>query len=369
MTTQTKIVIVGEAYGEAEARLQFPFVGASGIELIRMLGESGLIELTETDRSYIRQYYTKSDPACARAIWQLHPEIFCTNVFNIHPARNDIEHFCGPKAEGIPGYPALIKSKYVSSLYENQLDRLCNEILAHNPNLVICLGNTPLWALSGKTGISKIRGTTLPSTHTVADYKLLPTYHPAAVLRQWELRPTVIADFMKAKRECEYDDIRRPEREIWIEPSLEDIEEYIRSHIRGCDLLSVDIETSGSRITCIGFAPSPRTAIVIPFDDWRSKDGNYWPTREIEAKCWGIVRRVLGDPDIPKLFQNGAYDIAFLWRAYGIKTMGAAHDTMLLQHALQPEALKGLGYLGSIYSDEGSWKHMRRKDETIKRDA
>ena len=81
------------------------------------------------------------------------------------------------------------------------------------------------------------------------------------------------------------------------------------------------------------------------------------------------MRRVLGDPDIPKLFQNGAYDIAFLWRAYGIKTMGAAHDTMLLQHALQPEALKGLGYLGSIYSDEGSWKHMRRKDETIKRDA
>jgi DNA polymerase I-like protein with 3'-5' exonuclease and polymerase domains len=81
------------------------------------------------------------------------------------------------------------------------------------------------------------------------------------------------------------------------------------------------------------------------------------------------VREILEDRAIPKLFQNGAYDISFLWRAYGIKTMGAAEDTMLLSHALQPESLKGLGYLGSIYSDEGSWKHMRKKDETVKRDA
>jgi DNA polymerase I-like protein with 3'-5' exonuclease and polymerase domains len=87
------------------------------------------------------------------------------------------------------------------------------------------------------------------------------------------------------------------------------------------------------------------------------------------VKCWRIVRRILENPRTPKLFQNGMYDIAFLWRAYGIKTVNAAEDTMLLQHAIQPEALKGLGYLGSIYSDEGSWKHMRKKDETIKRDA
>ena len=82
-----------------------------------------------------------------------------------------------------------------------------------------------------------------------------------------------------------------------------------------------------------------------------------------------MVADTLADAGIPKLFQNGLYDIAFLWRAYGIRTMGAAEDTMLLSHALQPESLKGLGYLGSIYSDEKSWKHMRRKDETIKRDA
>ena len=264
---------------------------------------------------------------------------------------------------------ALIKSKYVREEFANELDRLADEIINLDPNLIICLGNCSLWALAGRTGITKLRGTTLLSTHTAADFKLLPTYHPSAILRQWDNRPTVIADLMKAKRESAYPEIRRPPREIWIEPTLDDIRTFKSTFIDQCKLLSVDIETSGQRVTCIGFAPSNTTAIVIPFDDARQPSGSYWPTRDDEAKCWNLVRSILGDSRIPKLFQNGAYDISFLLRAYGIKTLNCAEDTMLLSHALQPEGLKGLGYLGSIYSDEGAWKHMRKKDETIKRGA
>jgi hypothetical protein len=40
---------------------------------------------------------------------------------------------------------------------------------------------------------------------------------------------------------------------------------------------------------------------------------------------------------------------------------------MLLHHALQPESLKGLGFLGSVYTDEGNWKQMRNVG-TVKRD-
>lgn len=108
--------------------------------------------------------------------------------------------------------------------------------------------------------------------------------------------------------------------------------------------------------------------MVIPFDDPRAKGGSYWPTRQSELQAWGLVRSILVDADIPKLFQNGMYDIAFLWRSYGIATRGAAHDTMLLHHALQPESLKGLGYLGSIYTDFGPWKTERKAVETIGRD-
>jgi len=336
------IFFIGEALGDSELRTPGnpPLVGPSGAELIRMLGEAGVIQLSSADRELLRRYYAESKPEHINTIWSNHPEVYRTNVFNFAIPRNDIANLCGSKAEGIAGYPALIKSKYLRAEFEPELDRLAAELISRDPNVVVCLGNTPLWALSGKSGISKVRGTTLLSTLTAVDFKLLPTYHPAAVIRDWSQRPTTIADFMKAKRESAFPEIRRPPREIWIEPTLEDIAEFANSFIRGCDLLSTDIETSGQRITCIGFAPSADRAIVIPFDDSRNLSGSYWPTWEAEYRCWNLVRGILEDRSIPKLFQNGAYDIAFLWRAYGIRTMGAAEDTMLLSHALQPGNVK-----------------------------
>lgn len=368
--TNKPIFLVGEARGEYEARINSAFVGPSGIELLRMMNEAGLITLDSADTADISRFYKRGDPHAIDAIWLRHPEFYRTNVFNIHPPANRLEFFCGPKAEGIPGYPALIPSKYCRAEFSSELDRLGDEILQYDPNLILALGNTPLWALAGRTGVSKLRGTTRYSTHCVADFKILSVYHPSAVLREWSHRPVTIVDLQKATREAAYPDVRRPACEIWIEPTLADIERFINDHVLGCDLLSVDIETSGNRVTCIGFAPSERLAIVIPLDDERRKGGSYWETAADERACWRLIADVLVDASIPKLFQNGLYDIAFLIRAYGIGVRGAREDTMLLHHALQPEALKGLGFLGSIYTDHGAWKSERKgAANTIKRDA
>jgi len=337
----TNIVIVGEAYGEQEEKAQTAFVGAAGYELNRMLDEAGL----------------------RRA------DCYVTNVFNRRPTNNKIEAFCGPKQEGIRGYPPLTKSGYVRKEYVPELERLADEIVSYNPNLILALGNTPLWALGGKTGITKYRGVPFISTHTATGYKVLPTYHPAGIFRQWSHRPIAIVDLIKAKRESEYPEIRRPHREIWIEPSLEDLEEFYNRYINvPPKRVSVDIETVGDQITCIGFAPTPRIALVIPFYDSRRKGRHYWFDRDRERLAWLFVKRILSDKDIKKTFQNGAYDIAFQWRSMGLETYGADEDTMLLHHSLQPESLKGLGFLGSIYTDEGAWKIERKGTSTIKRD-
>lgn len=362
------VFLLGEAQGEAEAKIGRGFVGTSGAELLRMLHEAGVITFTSADRDFMSRYYRTYDPWCLDAIWELHPEVYRTNVFQQHPPRNELKHFCGPRATGLPHFPALIKSGYVRKEFAHEMDRLGDEILAQDPNIIIALGNSALWALCGRTGVTKLRGTTCVSTHTVSGYKLLVTYHPAAVCRQWELRPTTVADLSKINREKEFPDVRRPACEIWTEPALEDIEVFIRDAIAPCEILSVDIETSGSQITCIGFAPRSDLAIVIPIHDSRGKSGSYWPTQADERRCWELIRSVLEDKRIRKVFQNGLYDIAFLWRAYGIRTFGALHDTMLLHHALQPESLKGLGYLGSIYTDHGPWKVERKGTDTIKRD-
>jgi len=335
------IVIIGESWGEHEERQGRPFVGPSGYELTRMLNEAGI---------------NRGD-------------CYLTNVINARPPGNRIESFCDTRESGIVGYPALVKGMYLRAEFAGEIDRLAGELIEQNPNLIIALGNTALWAMRGQTGISKLRGTTLLSTHTVEGFKVLPTYHPAAVLRQWELRPTTVVDLIKARRESGYPEIRRPPREIWIEPTLTDMRLFHDRYISGAREVAVDIETAGEHITSISFSPNPRVSLVVPFLGPRRKERTYFPDLASEEKAWDFIRRILGDRAIRKVFQNGLFDIAFLWRAYGIPTYNAVDDTMLLHHSLQPESLKSLAYLGSIYTDEGAWKDLKKHSSTIKRDA
>jgi hypothetical protein len=199
-------------------------------------------------------------------------------------------------------------------------------------------------------------------------FKCLPTYHPAAILRQWDLRAVSVLDLAKANRESEYPEIRRPERTIYIEPTLTDLEWYYVTYLAAAKSITFDIETAGEQITCIGFAPDDKSAIVIPFVDPRKEGGSYWATPGDEACAWTYVRNVLNSPQ-PKIAQNGLYDIHFLWRSYGITVNNFEDDTMLLHHSLMPESEKGLAFLGSVYTNEASWKLMRQRGKTtIKRD-
>lgn len=332
----TKIVLVGEAWGKDEEEARMPFVGASGRVLNFMLRQVGIKR----------------------------EECFVTNVFNLRPQpNNDVANLCGTKAEGIPGLPPLIRGKFVRAEYAGELERLHREIATERPNVVVAFGATAAWALCRTTGIRSIRGAPALST---TGFKVIPTYHPAAVIRDWSLQPIVLSDLHKARQESEFPEIRRPRREIWIEPNLNDLDEFYNRHLEPAASFACDIETERGQITCIGFSPSPAVALVIPFVDPTQSDGNYWRTKEEEMKAWRWVRWTLS---LPKrvVGQNFVYDMNYLWRAYGIPVPSASEDTMLLHHALQPEMEKGLGFLGSVYTNESSWK-IARKARTLKRE-
>jgi hypothetical protein len=283
-----------------------------------------------------------------------------TNVFNFRPKRNDVMSLCGPKKQAAPDLPPLARGRYLRAEYSHELDRLYSEIREADPTVIIAFGATASWAFTGEGGIRKTRGVTSPVTPRVAalcgERKVVPTYHPAAVMRQWTLRPLVIADCEKANRQSEFREFIRPQRRIYIEPTISDLLAFEEQHFAGSTKLACDIETKQEQITCIGFAPDPSTAIVIPF--FCNSGANYWSTKEEELEAWNIVRRWCRD--YPTVFQNGLYDMNFLWRVYGIPCPKACDDTMLLHHALQPEMEKGLGFLASLYTDEPSWKHMRK---------
>lgn len=185
-------------------------------------------------------------------------------------------------------------------------------------------------------------------------------------MREWKLRPIVMADLAKAKREAEFPEIRRPRREFWLYPTIEDLHEFEARFIMPMAPLSTDIETAAGQITCIGFAPSKEIAIVVPFVDAEQKDGNYWRTKKEEIEAWRWVKRICSTH--PTFGQNFNYDMNYMWRTMGIPNPLAEDDTMLLHHALQPEMEKGLGFLGSVYTDEPAWKFMRAKHETLKKE-
>lgn len=337
--TRPKIMIVGEAWGREDAMFQVPFMGASGNELNRMLAEAGI----RRDECYL------------------------TNVFNFQPQpTNDILNLCGKKTDDImQDMPPLQKGKYVYEKYRPELQRLWQEVLEVQPNLIIALGNTPLWALTRNIGISRLRGTLIESVFP-PNFKVLPTYHPSAVLRDWTARPVVIADLMKAARQAEFPEIRRPYREIWIDPTLPDINEFYRLYMLKTNKISIDIETAGqTQITCVGFAPSEDRALVIPFVDWRKPGGNYWQTAHQEKLAWGWVRKFCEHVEVPDaevVGQNFLYDINWLLSKLGIYIRNFRRDTMLKHHAINPELEKSLGFQGSVYTDEPAWKLMRSKN-------
>jgi len=328
--TLADIVIIGEAWGEIEERRREPFVGPSGKVLNWLLHQAGI----------------------ARR------ECFLTNVFNLRPRpTNNILNLCGPKIGGIE--PPLNKGKYIRQEYRGELDRLHQELRNESPNLILALGGTAAWAVLGTSGIRNVRGYIAPSKFG----KVLPTYHPSAVMRQWELHAQVILDLQKAKREAEFPEIRRPQRRIYLEPSLSDMEDFYREYLRPARRVGCDVETVGDRVTCIGFGVR-EAAIVIPFLDPRNEDNNYFLDPETESLAWEWVHSVAWEK--PLVFQNGMYDMSFLWKNHGIP-VPSAEDTMLASHAQQPEMEKSLNFLGSIHTSELSWKHMR-KSLTNKKD-
>jgi len=264
-----KLAIVGEAWGEHEERERVPFVGPAGWQLNSMLTEAGI----------------------RRA------DCFLTNVFNLRPRpTNKIENLCGGRKDVKHSLPPLSSGKYILDIYLGELDRLREELVEADPNVIVCAGGTAAWALLRDGRISKLRGAVAESS-LIPGKKVIPTFHPSYILQgSYEARYVTIIDLQKARRESEFPEIRRPQRIIYTEPLLHELEWFLSSHIIPAKFLAVDIETREGQITCIGFAPSSECALVLPFEDLRKSNLRYWGSVEAEVEAWNWVRKALDLP-------------------------------------------------------------------------
>jgi len=302
-----------------------------------------------------------------------------TYAISTKPAQENPAYFFHNRAQ----YKALCKttdwrSKYSLSGFgylkeekESDIERLANELNAVKPNIIIAMGSLALWALTGLDKVGTYRGTILNSKTLSEETKVLATYSPSAIVRNYDFRPIVLADIKKALLESETKETKIVERELWIEPTIKDLQDFEEKYIREDNEdvpLSFDIETASGDITCIGFAPSDSVALVVPFYDGRKDLKNYWTSYDEEVQAWQWIKKILENDKITKVAQNQTYDVSWLRYKKNILVSGIVHDTMHAQHSLQPEQQKGLGYLGSIYTNEGAWKTMAKFSKSTRKE-
>lgn len=358
-----KLALVGEAFGGNEAELGLPFCGEAGKELWLMLGQAFPDIEPQLHAQVVEQFHYGNGWAFIREPWLKAASIFMTNVLAFRPPNNKLIDMCISKtAAGGNDYqlPSIYQGKYLPPEYLPEIDRLFEELATVSPNLVVALGNVPSWALLKQTAIGSIRGATATGHIGASSIKVLPTYHPAAVLRNWAWRSIVVADLMKAAQEREFPQIRRLARTVLANPTIEEVVNWTAETLaKPPAYLSPDIETAFGQITCIGFARSVSESLVIPFVDKAKPGWNYWPTPNHELIAWNCVESLLTSPII-KVGQNFIYDLQYITRM-GIAPKRCWEDTMLLHHSMLPEMPKNLGFLGSIYTNEASWKLMRRR--------
>ena len=146
-----KIVLVGEAPGYNEDLQGKPFVGRAGKLLDEFLEFAGLKRT----------------------------EIFITNVVKCRPPNNRT--------------PTLDEIKACSPYLDQQLKIL-------KPKLVIALGNVAATYFFEKfnlkfSSMRRTHGKIYSLSNILFSFFLIPTYHPAAILRNQSLKPEVLKDW------------------------------------------------------------------------------------------------------------------------------------------------------------------------------
>lgn len=331
-----KIMLVGEAWGADEDRLGEPFVGASGAELNKMLHEVGIMR----------------------------SECFVTNLVNRRPpgkaqgrmVDNDFTAWVAMTKKAVTKEHVLLWDRHVLPIINEGYKQLLLEIQAVKPNLIITFGNWSMWALTGQYGILKWRGSQLRCEQVIVAGeapKVIPTIHPASVLREWSQRAEVINDLRRAKRHMDSRVYAKPAWNFILRPSFQTAFDKLTWLLAEIDAgritwIELDLETSSGHIACCGVSWTRLDAICVPFMCRASREG-YWSADE-EARLVWLFYRILTHAKVKVRLQNGLYDAQYTHRHWHFAPR-IGQDTMISQHALFSDQPKKLSYQASLYAD------------------
>ena len=335
-----KIIAIGQTPGRDEIRSGRPFSGSSGWEWDKMLREAGL------SRS----------------------NIFCFNVTDTLPPSGKVENFFSKKREADKnGLPFIMGRRPNDDCIVEGIKNAYKVIDSIQPNVIIALGDLAMWALTGERGIMKWRGSIMESNEINGKvYKVIPTYNPAFVQRNWPTRWIAIQDHRRAFHQSLFPEIKHPKRSYLIRPTFDEAMDAIE-RARGTETTN-DLETWSNQIACVGIGYNMNEAACIPFMCSDKPEG-YW-TADEELLLTLKLKDVLTDPNTSSVFHNGHFDLQYYIAQWGYMPNVSA-DTMVLQHVCYPDMRKALDFCASLYckhykfwKDEGrNWSPDLQDDE------
>lgn len=327
-------LVVGEAPGGEEVEKGEPFVGRSGIELSNGLKAVGA---------------SRSQVALTNAIACRPPENRLDRILD-RLRRTNVKR----EAAGKPRIPTPM---------ECCRPRLVREI--ERLPKVVAVGKIALQTIvGGNAKIMDARGGPLTVGIGSTPVQLLPTLHPAFVMRSKRWRGAFRADLGRAFRWFSTGlDWREPQ--VLYRPPPDELRAFLEA-ISTAPYSCYDVETEPAfseqehfdpnhdRLRCIGIGTADGRAAVVPF---RSVAGGppLYSTEEQPAIA-RLIQEYLSSPRWPKVSWNGrVYDTPVIEHWLKV-TPFPQLDALGLHRLAEPELPHGLGYSGSIHTDVDKWK-------------
>jgi len=234
--------------------------------------------------------------------------------------------------------------------------------LEHLPNLqhVLLLGNYAVEALLGKKGITSWRGSVIPCIVGNREVTAVCTFNPAFCARDPmahimfdmdigdKLRPVVLGTF-------------KPHAVVThINPTCKQALDYIAMCKASRDPIASDIEVIANETACVGLAPTTHEAMCIAF---RNEERNIYQHHE-ETAIRLALQSLYAAPTTRMVWQNGGFDMSWLWFKDRIRCRPAYSDTMLGHHVLYPTMPHDLGFIVKQYTmhpfyknEKDEWRH------------
>jgi len=288
-------LLLGEALGAEEVSRGRPFIGGAGRVLNNLLRRAGV----------------------ARS------SLYITNVVRCRPPKNRT--------------PSEAEIRECTTRHD--LATLLKRF-----NLIVPLGNSALFAVAGETHISRWRG----SVFQKSDLKILPTFHPAAVMRQQDMIPVVIADLQKIGTEGWTSDYIVPVQNYERNATLLHMDKLSPARPIAFDVETKALEPSEGSIVLCGLCQQPTLAYVLDDKEFYS------------AIIKERLQTLLGS-GAPKIGHNIIFDIRHM-NAQGIRVKPPWFDTMIAHHLTLSDTPNDLGFVSSLYTRIPYWKHLAKVD-------